>query len=184
MRSWISRWFWCSRVNWTLTISSPLASPQPQPCMNQAKIYHLVLASIYDRKKILSWSSALHESTKKIIIWSQPQYMTGKNIELNLSLEWIGWYFRLIVSVSALQKIFRTPSWSQSVSGGKRSKKSQSHWEFIFCQQYIQGWGKTKKTEKAKNGKILRKKCNFQPQTIKRQIVPLSGGGGRQFVPL
>ena len=31
-----------------------------------------------------------------------------------------------------------------------------------------------KKTEKAKNGKILRKKCNFQPQTIKRQIVSLS----------
>ena len=149
MRSWISRWFWCSRVNWASNISSSPASPQPLPCMNKEKNYHLVSASIHDRKKILSQSSALHESRKKIIIWSQPQYMTGKNIELNLSLEWIGSYFRLWVSVSALEKNY---SWLSLVlnlyQGGKNLKNLSLIEKKLFCQQYIQGWEKTKNRQK------------------------------------
>ena len=133
MWSWISRWFWCSRVNWTMIISSPLASPQPQPCMNQAKIYHLVSASIYDRKKILSWSSALHESSKKIIIWSQPQYMTGKKFNWTSALNELVHFLDSESQSQPWKKIIHDPvSISICYRGGKIWKISVSLRNFFL----------------------------------------------------
>ena len=108
----------------------------------------------------LASASALHESRKKLSFGLSLNTWQEKNIELKLSLAWIkqknyhlvsasihdrkkywiepqpwmNWFIfqTLSLSLSLGKKLFMTQSRSQSVSGGKKSEKSQSHWENFY----------------------------------------------------
>ena len=110
-----------------------------QPCMNQAKNLSFGLSLNIWQEKILNWTSALNELVH--IPDSESQSPPWKKIYLWLSLD-LNLYQgeKILKNVSLVEKIF-------------------------ICQQYIQGWRKTKNTQKGtKMGNFFKKKCNFQPQ--------------------
>ena len=106
--------------------------------------------------------SALHELSKKSIFWSQPQYMTGKNIELNLSLEWISSYFRLWVLVSALEKKYSWLSLDLNLYQGLKNLKNLSLIEkFFFVTNTFKAEGIQKIGKKGKKWAIFEEKVQF-----------------------
>ena len=91
------------------------------------------------QEKIFNWTSALNELVH--FLDSESQSQPWKKI------------IHDSVSISICYRV-----------GGNLKNLSLVE-KFCCCQQYIQGWGKTKNRQKrAKNGQFLRKKCNFQPQ--------------------
>ena len=164
MRSWISRWFWCSRVNWASTISSSPALTQPLPCMNQEKNYHWVSASIHDRKKY--WVEAqpcmiqqkhYHLVSASILdrkkYWIEPQ-------------PWMNWFIFQTLSLSlSLGKKYSWLSLNLNLYQGEKSEKISVLLRIFFMSAIHSRLREEKnRQKKAKNGQFLRKKCNFQPQ--------------------
>ena len=145
MRSWISRWFWWSRVDWASTISSPPASPQPLPCMNQEKKFHLISASIHDRNFFWFEAQPCMNQAKKLSIGLSLNTWQEKKFNWTSALNELVHFLDSESQSQPWKKIIHDPvSISICYRGGKIWKISVSLRNFFFVINTFKAEGRQK----------------------------------------